>query len=153
MAAHARVFERPALQVLNDLDSTKSLDGKTTLLHHLAERTAGAAGSGKSLAAQLKEEMPSLCQGAIRFEWSQVASEVAGLDKSIKNVKSVVDTDKVEAFVAGMTSFVETAEKQRKWKLSERNHIDRARKLILAARGAGLPRVSPTSGARVSPPL
>lgn len=96
---------------LMELTGCKSIDGKMTLLHYLAKTTATQGRGNVPLVEQLKGEL-SAFDDPVRFEWATVSSEVAKMGKSIKLIKELVATDKVEAFQESMSAFLTTAEKE-----------------------------------------
>lgn len=96
------------LSALNDLSNTKSVDGKKTLLHYLAERTAGSGADNGPLASQLRKELPCF-DAPLRFEWALLAAEVSSLSKAIDAVSALVKGDKVEEFTRSTSAFLAKA--------------------------------------------
>ena len=77
------------LNVLADLASTKTVDGKSTLLHYLASKTATLGKGGGPLVADLRGELAEL-DDPVRFEWSVLSAEIAALSKGVTSIKQLV---------------------------------------------------------------
>jgi len=97
------------LNVLADLASTKTVDGKSTLLHYLASKTATLGKGGGPLVADLRGELAEL-DDPVRFEWSVLSAEIAALSKGVTSIKQLITSDKNEKFVASMGGFHSSAE-------------------------------------------
>jgi len=96
------------LNVLTDLASCKTTDGKSTLLHYLAKNTAKMGTGGAPLIDTVKKELSAM-DAPLRFEWAAVSAEVDILSSSVRRIETLVASDKVAAFTASMGTFLQEA--------------------------------------------
>ena len=91
------------LDSLNKLIGTKTLDGKSTLLHYLARKLAT-----KGIIDQLGDELEHV-EPAARIVWKDEVGEVSALETAVKLVETQVKLDKNDAFKASMGTFHSSA--------------------------------------------
>jgi len=98
------------LESLSKVIGTKTVDGKSTLLHYLARTLAKVKddSDGPSEATMLSAQMPSI-EAATRVVWQDEAAELNAITNSLKQVETQVKLDKVEAFTSSMGAFLQAA--------------------------------------------
>lgn len=84
---------------LNKLIGTKTLDGKSTLLHYLARKLAK-----RNTVDQLLDELEHV-ENAARTVWKDVSAEFKSVETSLNQVGTQVKLDKNESFTASMGAF------------------------------------------------
>jgi len=88
---------------LNKLIGTKTLDGKSTLLHYLARKLAT-----RGLVEQLLADFTHL-RGAASIIWKDEIGELAAITASVAQVATQVKLDKNEEFKSSMGAFHSSA--------------------------------------------
>jgi len=91
------------LDGLNKLAGTKSLDGKSTLLHYMARKLA-AKGMVDALADELEH-----VENAARVVWKDEEGELNAITAALKQVETQVKLDKNESFTSSMGAFASGA--------------------------------------------
>ena len=123
------------LDSLNKLLDTKSLDGKSTLLHYLArelDRQHGGVDPPElppplRLSAEL-----SFVDAAARLRWKDECTEVSALSAGIEQVAAQVEMDKTGPFAESLGAFYTQASKQVSALVSKKDAADDACARIIA---------------------
>lgn len=109
------------LTSLDKLQAAKTCDGKSTLLHYLAnildQRKEGFV--RELMETELKDVKAAACA-----VWAEEGAELQKLLTEVKQVETQVQVDKVEAFKAAMGTFYESANKEAQLAKAAREKAD-----------------------------